>query len=1476
MPTDDKNEDDPKSCETRFGLVMYGGVSLAIYINGVAREFFRAVRGAGVYKLMKALTDTDVVVDVISGTSAGGINGIMLAYALCNNKDFGSCASLWRLDGDVRSLLRSPYRDAERSESLFDSEDYYQPRLEAAFREMPDYVEEDGEINSPFPELDLFVTGTDVDGQISTQFDDAGHPIDVKDHRSVFLLKHRQGRKHPFEPGSAYNGPSTPDTTFKALAKLARITSCFPAAFTPVHVTSEPPGNETVDGKLQLWGGLGKDSCFLDGGVIDNKPFTYTIREIFNRAADREVERKLFYVEPDPERFDRPDVASRPNFVQAVIASLIGIPGYESIADDLRLLAKHNSKVKQYGRLRDFLEKRAGGPTPPISAQDKELYERCSLIALSERVTEGVLKVNGKAELLSRQDREAAAALIGAFDKMQEEIRGDTCLDEDALRPGDDAAKTGKEKGKGKDAVKDVPTILRNFDIYFRQRRLYRTVYKLVDVLKKLTRSQDESRSDALVQAEIDRYTNLWRILNRELELLEIVRVQMERLIDDAPINWKDRVKEAFSDGDVDEKKLKEKLNDEARHVWDIVAEGLYRLLDENGDAAKLLRGEDDPSGARRPGAFDDVREQIKKFEADPSVKLHGFDTHVLTDFNARLKRRVAEIIKEIDANKIREDVESLTDAERAARGESFRGILQIAREFEREVIGGMLKAGEQIDDDAARRRADVRSTYFDFQRLDAQMFPIEFVAELYEKDVIETIRISPRDAERGFSNKGFSDKVSGDALYHFGGFFKRSWRSNDILWGRLDSLCQLTETLLTPEKIERVLNNPLLRERARARFFTDEAGDAPGTENKPPWRPSMHPEQLFPHAGKATQESLARWLVGLLCEKKPLDREDFNTKKIARLVEAGQLEILYEDLPGVITDALEEQARWNQFRYPPHLLKPGGSEQPTNGKGTKGTGDGKFDPTVYPPVYRSARGNLDPFASVLAAAGAASDAMRRFGERPASGTTPMDTGVGQFFSKEYRIGSEALTRDMPPLVLMEILSVSLLVMRNCLLKVFGGQAARIKAHPLYAFGVDWPLRAFNTLVVFMRRVPTSQKILPAALGALSIVLLIIGMIWRVPIIWAPRTQTQPGSFSLRWFLVFIGGPAVVLTTEAVYLYQAKVRQWTWLRFLRDIILALLILLPCFVALIAYVNVYGDSVKGVAEFLKRWLAEGAADWVARGAVFVTVLLVFLAPLISFWVLARIGQWGRSRPRRLRELLQRFFSIPEMLAIARRLELFDDAQVDALARDLGVFTKAQRDEILRRSEARVEEFSDELKRKLALPEDKSEAHAEGLKKERPKIRYGAIAEVYAETERARKLAAYRKLAEDMKGIERERQDALASKLARAEEAAADKKAAAADALIKTLRDFEERKKAYAYASIENACYTNQAVNAGMILAQRLVDAAVARDNEGKGSLARLGAKFRKRGRNAAKHASEKATTLARLEDLMYSINPGAMS
>src|ERR1700693_1852139 len=94
--------------EVRLGIVMYGGVSLAVYENGVAQELFRTVKGEGVYTLIKALTESDVVVDIMSGSSAGGINGIFFGYALANDRDFTFCADLWRDDGGFLKLLRRP------------------------------------------------------------------------------------------------------------------------------------------------------------------------------------------------------------------------------------------------------------------------------------------------------------------------------------------------------------------------------------------------------------------------------------------------------------------------------------------------------------------------------------------------------------------------------------------------------------------------------------------------------------------------------------------------------------------------------------------------------------------------------------------------------------------------------------------------------------------------------------------------------------------------------------------------------------------------------------------------------------------------------------------------------------------------------------------------------------------------------------------------------------------------------------------------------------------------------------------------------------------------------------------------------------------------------------------------------------------------------------------------------------------------
>src|SRR5271168_3904476 len=110
--------------EVRFALVMYGGVSLAIYINGVAQEFYSLVRStaddgngnllperskteatyrklacalgaSGVCPLPEVRIRSRFVVDILSGTSAGGINAIFLAKALSEGQDFHVLEEMW-------------------------------------------------------------------------------------------------------------------------------------------------------------------------------------------------------------------------------------------------------------------------------------------------------------------------------------------------------------------------------------------------------------------------------------------------------------------------------------------------------------------------------------------------------------------------------------------------------------------------------------------------------------------------------------------------------------------------------------------------------------------------------------------------------------------------------------------------------------------------------------------------------------------------------------------------------------------------------------------------------------------------------------------------------------------------------------------------------------------------------------------------------------------------------------------------------------------------------------------------------------------------------------------------------------------------------------------------------------------------------------------------------------------------------------
>ena len=1207
-----------KSREIRLGLVMYGGVSLAVYINGVAQEFFRAVRGAGVYKWIKALRDADIVVDVISGTSAGGINGIMLAYALCNQKDFAASSTLWRRDGDIRSLLREPNGTDRGTQSLLNSEDYYQPRLEEAFRFMPDYNFQDDDekdFNSAFTELDLFVTGTDVDGNISTQFDDAGHPIDVKDHRSVFLLKHRTGRKEPFNPSVDPNQAGGPETTFKALAKLARITSCFPAAFTPVHVSTSPSIPEDV--LLQEWGQLKKNACFLDGGILDNKPFTYTLKEIFGRATTRQVDRKLFYVEPDPEHWVQPVEPSNPNILQAAIAAMIGIPGYESISDDLKLLSSHNSKLNQYRRLLSSLDEQFsnGGGTRAREALSElnGIYQRSRLLSISDRVVKGALRDEQGRDvaLADLEERRMASELSATFDHIAQDY---------------------------------AAQILEDFDVYFRLRRLSRLVYLIGGLLY-----GEEAPNEAEVNRRHElekKYKGLWEALNRQLEILTIVRARMEALIDVAECGWKEECKKGVKAG----RTAKEVVNEIAGQIWIRLGAALYHLFSGDAQPAIILQQayaqSREQQAAVDAGKLAELNKALEVLAREACSKITELEFPPLEQ-----RHSLFEITDQYERDLLKQFLPDQSDprpgSQPAAPAPEQPGPADANPDQPPPDIG----SPAVCDPDYSFEDHKVYQAYYSFEALDAVLFPIELLAELNEKDIIETIRISPADAKKGFSNKSLGDKLAGDALYHFASFFKRSWRSNDILWGRLDGVCQLTETLLASDKLAGMLKSRSERERVR-HFFSDQPEDGQRLH----WKPTMEPANLFPQAGEKTQRLLKNWLEDLLSDddarhRRALEAQTF-TDLITRLIEAAQLEILHEEVPRVITDALGEQAQWNQFRIPVMEQKRSSVFQ----KKFKGSSvEDKF-------YFKPPGGTLDPFVGVVAAVSQAQAVMERLKDGIGTAPTrPTETKLGRFFRNEYRVGTEALLRDMPLLVLFEILAVSLLVLRNCLLGVFGPNAEKVKSNPIYSFGVDLPLRAFYSLVLFLRRAPGSWIAIQVGLFILAVLALFVGITWRDPIIY-----TKEAGVYLRWFVVFIALPLVVLTSQYVFLWHGRINQRAWLRRLRDVLVALLLVAPVLVLSLVFqkiLNPFVDFLKNglyytaqsaLAARLEYFFSHSVSTWLSSLGVILGIGGACLSLPVGIYLLRRLGRRRGLAAGELQTLLTDHFTLEDIETISKRL------------------------------------------------------------------------------------------------------------------------------------------------------------------------------------------------------------------------------
>ena len=112
--------------EIRLAATLTGGVSLAVWMGGVAREVDLLTQASNLRRLggtplqlpesdprrryldLVNLLDVTVDVDILSGTSAGGINAALLAYGRALKKDLGKLRDLWLQIGALETLLRDP------------------------------------------------------------------------------------------------------------------------------------------------------------------------------------------------------------------------------------------------------------------------------------------------------------------------------------------------------------------------------------------------------------------------------------------------------------------------------------------------------------------------------------------------------------------------------------------------------------------------------------------------------------------------------------------------------------------------------------------------------------------------------------------------------------------------------------------------------------------------------------------------------------------------------------------------------------------------------------------------------------------------------------------------------------------------------------------------------------------------------------------------------------------------------------------------------------------------------------------------------------------------------------------------------------------------------------------------------------------------------------------------------------------------
>ncbi|WP_425569983.1 patatin-like protein [Rhodococcus olei] len=287
------------------------------------------------------LLDMVVDVDILSGTSAGGINAALLASSRVTGSDLGGLRDLWLDLGALTNLLRDP-RDKSTPSLLYGDERMFAelakqlPELETG--PFPPAAFPGG---ARTPTTTLYITTTLLNGEASRFTDSFGTLVQDVDRLGLFTFT---------ETELAMAG------TVPALALAARSSASFPAAFEPSFLPftdgTAKKGGVPARPAMAPFTNITRPHWVTDGGLLDNRPIDVLIARMFNRRARRRVRRVLLFVVPSsgpaPDlvtEAPRDNVNEPLGLVDGLLKDLAAITT-QSIAADLRAIRAHQARME--------------------------------------------------------------------------------------------------------------------------------------------------------------------------------------------------------------------------------------------------------------------------------------------------------------------------------------------------------------------------------------------------------------------------------------------------------------------------------------------------------------------------------------------------------------------------------------------------------------------------------------------------------------------------------------------------------------------------------------------------------------------------------------------------------------------------------------------------------------------------------------------------------------------------------------------------------------------------------------------------------------------------------------------------------------------------------------------------------------------------------------------------------------------------